>query len=443
MNFDWRERVYSLPHFNFQRDDRVRALFLFADGAPIGDRGLYWLKVHLANKGDFNKISKGPFEARIAWVEANQELITKTAAAPLEKADWWSQATNPFQFLAACFELADALAEGPSYVSHLPISFDGSCSGLQHMCAMMRAPEGVEVNRTPSERPQDIYQTVANKTRDRIKNDRKQKDATYRQMWLTYDQEHGITRSIVKPNVMTYGYSGTKEGMARTQEKEVIKPLDDEAILDDRRRLFGTHWQKHKGAARYLAGHVYDAIEDIVRGPAEVKDFLRLLADAATDAGKPLRWTTPVGMPWVNKYHMPTYKVLKLWLHDRATVYATKRAVGQQPKINKTKAANAAAPNFVHACDAAHLMLTVNAAAAEGITLIATVHDSFGCLPSQAERFRHIIREQFERMYKQHDVLAEVLEWARKDLGEPNTKRFGRKGSLNINEVLKAEFAFA
>jgi DNA-directed RNA polymerase, mitochondrial len=93
------------------------------------------------------------------------------------------------------------------------------------------------------------------------------------------------------------------------------------------------------------------------------------------------------------------------------------------------------------------LMLTVNAAVAEGITSIATVHDSFGCLPSQAERFRHIIREQFERMYKQHDVLAEVLEWARKDLGEPNTKRLPtgppEKGSLNINEVLKAEFAFA
>ena len=65
-----------------------------------------------------------------------------------------------------------------------------------------------------------------------------------------------------------------------------------------------------------------------------------------------------------------------------------------------------------HACDAAHLMLTVNAAVAEGITSIATVHDSFGCLPSQAERFRRIIREQFVRMYEEHDVLAEVLERA-------------------------------
>jgi DNA-directed RNA polymerase len=45
-------------------------------------------------------------------------------------------------------------------------------------------------------------------------------------------------------------------------------------------------------------------------------------------------------------------------------------------------------------------MLTVNAAVSEGITSIATVHDSFGCLPSRAERFREIIREEFVRIYR-------------------------------------------
>jgi DNA-directed RNA polymerase len=56
------------------------------------------------------------------------------------------------------------------------------------------------------------------------------------------------------------------------------------------------------------------------------------------------------------------------------------------------------------------LLRTVNAAVAEGIRSIATVHDSFGCLPSRAERFRKIIREQFVKMYEEHDVLAQVLE---------------------------------
>src|SRR5262249_10081211 len=58
MNMDWRGRVYGLPSFAFHREDRVRALFLFADGEPIGEEGLFWLKVHLASCGDFDRIRK-------------------------------------------------------------------------------------------------------------------------------------------------------------------------------------------------------------------------------------------------------------------------------------------------------------------------------------------------------------------------------------------------
>ena len=39
----------------------------------------------------------------------------------------------------------------------------------------------------------------------------------------------------------------------------------------------------------------------------------------------------------------------------------------------------------------------------------ATVHDSSGCLPSRAERFRRIVRSRSVRMYEEHDALAQVL----------------------------------
>jgi Autographiviridae RNA polymerase len=93
-------------------------------------------------------------------------------------------------------------------------------------------------------------------------------------------------------------------------------------------------------------------------------------------------------------------------------------------------------------CDAAHLLRTVN----EGITSIATVHDSFGCLASRVERFRKIIREQFVKLYQDHDVLQEILDCAREDLGE-NAKGLPAKppdrGLLDIKEVLGADYAFA
>jgi hypothetical protein len=49
------------------------------------------------------------------------------------------------------------------------------------------------------------------------------------------------------------------------------------------------------------------------------------------------------------------------------------------------------------------------------------------------------------KMYEENDVLAQVLEQAREDLGE-NTKSLPNeppaRGSLDIRQVLDAEFAF-
>jgi DNA-directed RNA polymerase, mitochondrial len=176
--------------------------------------------------------------------------------------------------------------------------------------------------------------------------------------------------------------------------------------------------------------------------------FLQSLATAMARENKALRWMSPAGLPWLNQYNKPDTKQVKLWLHERGVrVRRTiKVAVGELAQIDKNEARKGVAPNFVHACDAAHLMRTVNAAVAEGITSIATVHDSFGCLPSRAERFRKIILEEFVRMYEEHDVLAEVLDQAREDLGG-NTKGMPSAspeyGSLDLKKVLSAEFAFA
>lgn len=58
----------------------------------------------------------------------------------------------------------------------------------------------------------------------------------------------------------------------------------------------------------------------------------------------------------------------------------------------------------------------LNAAVSEGVTSIATVHDSFGCLPPRATHFLKIIGKELARMYEEHDVLREVLDQARADL---------------------------
>jgi DNA-directed RNA polymerase len=181
-------------------------------------------------------------------------------------------------------------------------------------------------------------------------------------------------------------------------------------------------------------------------------EFLQDLASALAHEGKPLEWTTPVGLPWSNRYHESKTERVSLWMHDGCVriPYRPVVATGYQKDIDKKRAVNGVAPNFVHACDASHLLLTVLAALREGIRHFALVHDSFGCLPSVAARFQGIIRETFVDMYSRHDVLSEVLEQAKRDLTVHNCRvseiEENRKelyGSLNINEVLRARYAFA
>jgi DNA-directed RNA polymerase len=440
-NLDWRGRVYPLSHFNFQRDDRVRALFLFDQGARIGEEGLRWLKVHLANCGDFGKISKRPMAERVQWVDAHLEEILAMVSFPMGSAhQWWRDADKPFLFLAACMELQQALETGLSFVTRLPCSFDGTCSGLQHLCAMTRAEEGRLVNLTDGELPQDVYETVAAKVRSRIEAD---KDNPLAAICLAY----GIDRKLVKRNVMTYSYSSKKFGMSQQHMEDLMRPLDFK-VLDGELKAhpfaFDGDVRAGSSAAKYLAMHVYEAIEEVVTKPAQAMAFLQKCARALAHEGKPLEWTTPTGLPWSNRYHVAQIKKITLWMHDVSI--QVNLAVGDQKEIDKDKSANSVAPNFVHACDAAHLMLTVNAANAEGIAQIATVHDSFGCLAPYATRFNAIIREQFAAMYEQNDVLAQALERATSALSVHNRERLPElveHGSLNINEVINARYAFA
>jgi DNA-directed RNA polymerase len=385
MNCDWRGRVYGLCHFNFQREDRVRALFEFADGEAIGEEGLWWLKVHVANCGDFDKISKRPLKERVEWVDDNErwyrDLVRERALARPRVDEGRSAVPVPRSLYGVgrgeqhrtglCLVLARQLRRVVQRPA-TPVCDDASRRGLPGQ------PDAQEL-------PQDVYQKVADIVRQRVAEDT---ESPLAQAWLTY----GIDRKVVKRNVMTYSYSSKKFGMAAQQEEDLITPLGFKVLSGEVDEHPFSYWaeKKHRDspspAATYIAKHTYAGIETIVEKPAEAMGFLQKLARTLAHEGKPVRWTTPTGIPWINRYHQPVANQVKLWMHDKGVRAQVKIKLATEFKkeIDKDRAANGVAPNFVHALDAAHLMLTVNAAAAEGITALATVHDSFGCLASSS-----------------------------------------------------------
>lgn len=160
-NLDFRGRAYPVPqNLNHMGPDMCRALLMFDSAKPLGESGLMWLKIHLANLCGYNKVSMAE---RVAWVDELLEKVRDSAERPLEGQRWWAEQENPFQALACCMEIIAAIdSPNPAeYMCSLPVHQDGSCNGLQHYAALGRDSEGGKaVNLLDADRPQDVYSKV-------------------------------------------------------------------------------------------------------------------------------------------------------------------------------------------------------------------------------------------------------------------------------------------
>ncbi len=206
---DTRGRVYATQHLNFQREDHVRAMFRFANGQPLGEDGLYWLGIHVANTAGQDKVS---FDRRLEWVDENLEtIIRKVANDPAGTFNIWGakEIDRPFGFVAACIEFCAALDNPQHFITHLPIAFDGKCNGVQHSSLVTRdLKSGRRVNLIPTQEPADLYDQVADRTRKAVL------DATG---WeAAFWREVGVTRKRVKVAAMTLQYGSSTAPWLRT-----------------------------------------------------------------------------------------------------------------------------------------------------------------------------------------------------------------------------------
>ena len=467
-NMDFRGRVYPIPHFNNQRSDHIKGLFKFADGMPLGEGGAFWLAVHLANCGDFEKVSKKSFDDRIKWVQDNEQDILDAAADPLNTILWWGEADSPFCFLAACFEYAEWVESGRSedFISYLPVALDGSNSGLQHYSASMRAEkEAALVSLTPTDKPMDLYQIVADRVKEEITKDLSSDDEFIRKL-ASVALENGVNRALVKRNVMTYAYSSAQFGFRNQIIEDTIRPLDTLVMIGKKTHNpyeIEVDGQKDGGfkVANYLAGKIYRSVTATVSKAQEGMDFFKAVAGVLAHEELPLVWTNPLGMPVMHKYSVWDVKKVELFLfdsvkkttHNKAKVGDTtlQRVVAHirtkpSSKIDKHKARSAVAPNVIHSMDAAHLLLTVLASKDEGYAHFCLIHDSFGTHAGATERFFQIIREAFVEMYEAYDPFEEILDAAKEVLSDKAAESLPQapeKGSFDLNQILSADYAFA
>ncbi|KAI9351297.1 hypothetical protein BDR26DRAFT_1003315 [Obelidium mucronatum] len=230
-NLDFRGRAYPMPaHLNHMGNDFCRGLLMFGTKKPLGEKGLRWLKIQVANLMGNNKIS---FAERAQYAEDHIDDIMDSADNPLKGKRWWLTAEDPWQMLATCFELTEALrSPNPlEFCSSVAVHQDGTCNGLQHYAALGGDHLGAaQVNLAPSEKPGDIYTAVAVRVSDAV-----DKLAAEGECEASRLMKGKITRKLVKQTVMTNTYGVTFVGAraqvtSRIKEQPELYPFTDEQI---------------------------------------------------------------------------------------------------------------------------------------------------------------------------------------------------------------------
>lgn len=259
-NMDFRGRAYPIPpHLSPVGDDLSRGLLTFADKKPLGKRGLMWLRIHLANVCGFDKAS---FSEREAYAVQHEQDILDSADKPLAGIRWWLKAEDPWQCLATCFEIANALRspDPHAYECSLPVHQDGTCNGMQHYAALGGDPAGaLAVNLDGGDRPSDVYTNIADLVNEIIDRDAK------RGLPLALKLQGRVGRKVVKQTVMTTVYGVTFIGA----KDQIAKQLRDRGDIS-RDDLFA--------ASGYLAKTVLHCISSLFGGAKAIQDWLTVCA---------------------------------------------------------------------------------------------------------------------------------------------------------------------
>ena len=419
-NLDWRGRLYSIPQtVNPQTDDAGRALLEFGRGKPLGERGAFWLAVHLANLYG-HRVDKLSFDARVAWVKNCEEVILDSAKRPLNGRMSWVKAEKPWRFLAACMEWAGYFAEGPGLVSRQPVAMDGTCNGLQHFSALGRDPEGARwTNVVPSPAPQDIYQEVAHRLIKRVEPYEALGDPDIL-AWRGI-----IDRALVKKPTMTTPYGVTPEGIFG-QIREAV------------RQDFPDRFVRHGHTSKFLAERLVEAIGEVVVHAVKITVWLRTLATILGEKGKPIPWTLPTGFQVTNDYReFEEHRV------DTALITLQTLRHKEGAGIDLKEQENGITANLVQSLDAAHLMFTVQELYRRGLRDFAMVHDSYAVHACDVDLMNEVLREQFVRLHNTEFTLPGFFEQVKASAPGIELPPPPPLGALDLAEVLKSEYLFS
>jgi DNA-directed RNA polymerase len=291
---------------------------------------------------------------------------------------------------------------------------------------------------TPSEKPQDIYQAVADQASALLARG----CAEGNWLALRWDGLLGgkIPRSLAKQIVMTKAYGATHKSLMDDVD-DLLEQLDCQGFAFAR--------EERPQARAWLAKVMKAAISDRIGSAERIMKWLQQTAAIVARYGKKedgrapgLRWRVPTGWPWVMAYGAMERRNAHVRIDgSRATalVYAE-----SDREIDRKAQTDSVSPNVIHALDAAALVFALEEMGE--VTAVAAIHDCVGGLAPEMGAIGRAVRVGFAQLYAEFDPLTEIHEAALALVEEAELHRLCAPpavGMLEVRRVIGAGYFFS
>lgn len=424
---DFRTRLYPMAQdLNPQGDQICKGLLQFHHAKPLGDRGLYWLKISLANTAGQDKAS---WSERIEWVDKHHDLIVDSGLNPLNGERLWAseEIDEPFVFLAVAREyaLATQLDNPEHFLSRTVCAMDGVTNGMQLLSLLGRDSVGaIKTNCSSLQKRYDLYTEVMEAV-IKLNNECALQGREEALAWMGK-----ITRKTVKRAVMTTPYGVTPRGIA----SQLVK----DGFCDE---LAG-----RKGAnASYMRDLIVEALREVVTSASVIMEYFQQCAKALAAHEIPLRWITPTGVECTQAYHKLRKTKVKT-LMGEFSLWDEDTSLGLDERKNYL----AASPNVIHSFDAGLLQrVALRLKNDYGVTSTAFIHDSYGvhhgqleCGENAVDVLHKVIREEAHRIFK-GNYLVEFSDHIKSYAPQVELPEPPAQGDFNIDELLNSPYFFS
>ena len=351
---DWRGRFNTrAPNLGPQGDDLSKALLLFTEWKPMGERGRYWLYVkmydlfngqpHLKGNESLSH-QKKTFDEKEKWTKEHLSILLEKGAKPKHSESMEmigldtepTQKSETFQRFATLLEFCRVHAEYDKYhdwdkvTSGLPIHLDASCNGFQHMAALLRDEKlAKKVNVLKGEKIGDLYQEVAEKAQQLLISDPKNMLAAFLiqdlgvkrtelELWTAI-----FTRSLCKKPVMIAAFGA----------KDLLKPLVNRS---GKSKYFDVEKEKYIG--KKLKDYIKKIKDQSFLDLGQQQKFVKLIEKYKTEESVKENLSSPEQKTWellktkfIQKGDGPIYTKAKRTLHADSLLYIELEKVSKNP----------------------------------------------------------------------------------------------------------------